>query len=164
MLVVHIIVEALPILANRCLQLQFRAHPQTTVSADTLTPTDPMSINANLRAVTRNSGRECFIWSSMNNDIRQWTSAYLACQKAKIGWHNKAPTATFLAPDTHMHIDLVRSLPISRGCNYLLTAIDRVTWWSIATPLSNITADTVAHAFLEHWISHYGIPSTITTD
>ncbi|BHF66873.1 hypothetical protein SprV_0200989600 [Sparganum proliferum] len=110
---------------------------------------------------------ERFVWPSMNTDIRQWTRSCLACQKAKVGRHNKAPIGTFLAPDArfaHVHIDLVGPFPTSRGCNYLLTAIDRFTRWPIATPIPNITADSVAHAFLEHWISHYVIPSTITTD
>ncbi|BHF58122.1 hypothetical protein SprV_0100107100 [Sparganum proliferum] len=110
---------------------------------------------------------ERFVWPSMNTDIRQWTRSCLACQKAKVGRHNKAPIGTFLAPDArfaHVHIDLVGPFPTSRGCNYLLIAIDRFTRWPIATPIPNITADSVAHAFFEHWISHYGIPSTITTD
>ncbi|BHF66082.1 hypothetical protein SprV_0200909600 [Sparganum proliferum] len=110
---------------------------------------------------------ERFVWPSMNTDIRQWTRSCLACQKAKVGRHSKVPIGTFLAPDArfaHVHIDLVGPFPTSRGCNYLLTAIDRFTRWPIATPIPNITADSVAHAFLEHWIPHYGIPSTIITD
>ncbi|BHF74535.1 hypothetical protein SprV_0501762100 [Sparganum proliferum] len=110
---------------------------------------------------------ERFVWPSMNTDIRQWTRLCLACQKAKVGRHNKVTIGTFLAPDArfaHVHIDLVGPFSTSRGCIYLLTAIDRFTRRPISTPIPNITADSVAHAFLEHWISHYGGPSIITTD
>ena len=27
-----------------------------------------------------------------------------------------------------------------------------------------MTADTVAHAFINYWISRFGVPSTVTTD
>ena len=58
------------------------------------------------------------------------------------------------------------SLPPSKGYNYLLhcIALDSVTPWPEAFPLTNITAESVSQTFLSGWISRFGIPSTITTD
>ena len=63
-----------------------------------------------------------------------------------------------------LHVDLVGPLPPSRGYSYLLTCVDRYTRWPEAIPLSSITAEAVAHAFLHGWISHFGVPSTIVSD
>lgn len=108
-----------------------------------------------------------FVWPSMNRDIRQWSRNCHACQKAKIHKHIRSPIGTFATPDArfaHVHIDLVGPLPPSRGYNYLLTCVDRFTRWPVAIPLADITAESVARAFVAGWISHYGCPSTITTD
>ena len=73
------------------------------------------------------------------------------------------PLSTFSTPDARfdmIHLDLVGPLPPSKGYTYLLTCIDRFTR---SFPLTNITAQSVAEAFMTGWIARFGTPSTITT-
>ncbi|XP_066980126.1 uncharacterized protein [Macrobrachium rosenbergii] len=65
---------------------------------------------------------------------------------------------------SHIHIDVVGPLPQSEGARYLLTIIDRSTCWLDVTPMEEASTASCAEALLSSWISHFGVPDSITTD
>lgn len=72
--------------------------------------------------------------------------------------------ATFTLPDADfdaIHTDIVGPLSPSQGYIYLLTCMDR---WSEAFPLVDISAESVAQAFVRGWVTRFIILSTIVTD
>ncbi|BHF60137.1 hypothetical protein SprV_0100309900 [Sparganum proliferum] len=103
----------------------------------------------------------------MHKDLKAWTRACLGCQRSKVRRHSKTPIDTFPTPDArfgNVHLDIVDPLPLSNGCSYHPTCVDRFARWPEAIPLLDVAAPTVVKAFLNRWVAIYGAPSTITTD
>ena len=129
---------------------------------DTLHTLSHPGVRATQRLITSR-----YVWLGINKDVWEWTRACLQCQRAKVHHHTTTPTGHFPPPDarfSHVHIDLVGPLPPSKGFTYLVTCMDCFTRWPEAIPLPDITAPTVAHAFVSGWIARFGVPSTITID
>lgn len=110
---------------------------------------------------------ERYVWPFMRRDCREWSKACLACQRAKVHRHVSSPLGTLDLPKArfkYVHLDLIGPLPPSAGYRYCLTAVDRFTRWPEVVPITEITAEAVAKAFIAGWVSRFGCPTDIVTD
>lgn len=111
--------------------------------------------------------KQKFFWPNMDRDVAKWARACPRCQKVKITRHTISDVGKFERADRFqwLHIDLVGPLPISQeGQKYCVTLIDRATGWPELVAVQNITAETVARAVFESWISRFGCPTKLTSD
>ena len=120
------------------------------------------SISATTRLVA-----ERFIWHGLKRDVRQWTRECQQCQRNKVTRHTKPTMGVFSEPSRrfkHVHVDVTGPLPISRGMKYIFTMVDRSTRWCEAVPMPDQTTTSCAAAFIERWISRFGVPEHVTSD
>ena len=115
-----------------------------------------------------------YYWPNMDKNIKTWCKECLPCQEAKINRHTKSEVNFFQLPSPRfqtVHIDIVGPLPQVTNLNdssssyrYLFTCIDRNTRWIECQPLSDISASSISSAFINIWISRFGVPLNVITD
>ena len=85
-----------------------------------------------------------FVCINAKKNISRLARACLACQTSKVQKHTRHPVQVFEAPSGrfgHVHVDIVGSLPISQGCQYIFNMVDHWTRRLEAVPITNITAE-----------------------
>ncbi|GBP17363.1 Retrovirus-related Pol polyprotein from transposon 412 [Eumeta japonica] len=116
---------------------------------------------------TRKLVSERYVWPALAKDVAEFVRGCLQCQKVKSNKYTSAPLSNYDVTDKrfqHINIDLIGPLPTSGGNRYCLTCIDRFSRWPTAIPIPDISAHTVALAFISGWVASYGVPECITTD
>ena len=109
-------------------------------------------------------------WPSIKRDIEDYVAVCTTCLR------HRAPNPTRKAPLTpfcvstwfevvHIYIVGGGNFPkTAAGMKYVLVIIDHFTRYVVAVPMPDQTAPTVAKAFLEHWVSHFGAPMRLHSD
>lgn len=109
---------------------------------------------------------QTYFWPSLDKDVKMWSKCCLFCQSAKVARHTKSPVSTIPTNSRFqtVHVDLVGPLPESNGCKYIFTMIDRFSNWLEAAPIKDATTPVVAAAFIDHWVSRFGVPEIVVSD
>ena len=71
-----------------------------------------------------------FVWKGLKKQAGEWARQCIAGQSSKVQTHIKAPVekiSILQRQFNHIHVDLVRPLPLSNGHTYLLTVVDRLS-------------------------------------
>ena len=115
--------------------------------------------------------RQRFYWPGVHNDVDSWVSGCEVCQKRKNPKqkHRQQMQEWLFSDVFHcVSVDILGPLPESSSetsvYRYILMIGDNFSRWFEAVPLINIKASTVCTAFMDSWVSRYGVPEYIHSD
>lgn len=119
-------------------------------------------------ARTLSAIRTRYYWCGMEQDVRDWCQQCSCCQQANPPPRKlRAPLQQYQvgAPLERVALDMAGRFPeTENGNKYILVISDYFTKWTEVVPLPDITAQTVAQAFVTNFICRFGTPIEIVTD
>jgi len=110
--------------------------------------------------------KDRFYWSGMYQDITTWIEECGRCIRRKSSTIQRAPlvSITTTTPSELVCMDFLTLEPSKGNYQHILVITDHFTRFAMAIPTRNQLARTVADAFNNNFILHYGIPEQIHSD
>ena len=113
--------------------------------------------------------RRDFFWPSMAGDCKAAVARCPECSRRQLRQRRRrASTLKLFMPNGPLEfvcVDILGPLPPTKNGNkFLLVMADRFSKLTRAVALPDARAETVARAFLEHWLSVYGVPLVCLSD
>ena len=112
--------------------------------------------------------QERYYWAGYHMDVVNWCKKCVICQaRSAPGKTPKAPLKKLQTGARFQRTSLDILGPLTKthdGNRYILLITDYFSKWVEAVALSNIEASTVALAFIEHFVTRFGVPTQIHTD
>ena len=112
--------------------------------------------------------KQRFYWPRLSTDVKLWVQQCDTCHANKPllrRTHGRLHTHVMGLPGERAAADVGGPLPVTpRGNRYVLVVGDYFTKWIEAIPVPNQTAETLARAILEHYITKFGVPLSLHTD
>lgn len=108
-------------------------------------------------------------WKNLKSDVKEYIKLCNSCQINKSSNHNiqqpMVVSTTAMRTFEKDFLDIIGPVETSlKGNSFILTIQDDLSKYSTAVPLQNHTTNTIAQAFIEHFVCLYGIPDSIITD
>lgn len=113
--------------------------------------------------------RSGYFWETMSKDVHEFVCACQLCQQVNAPMMKPAgplhPLLVLHNKFDDITMDFIGLLPSSGGYDYLLTIMDCLTGFIKLVPCSTtINACDLAILVWDRWVSHYGLPLSITSD
>ena len=109
-----------------------------------------------------------YFWPKLKSDVEKWTKTCPNCQKCKVSRHTRQRLQCYPSTTCRLstiHVDLMGPLPVSDDYSkYVITIRDRTTGFLISAALPDKSSSSVLQAIKSHFISSFGVPTTIISD
>ena len=115
---------------------------------------------------TYNRVKDKYYWNQMFDDIKEYVQSCDSCQRfGRPKRTEPLHTIPVGQPFEQIGIDIVGPLPVTlRGNRYIVVAMDYLTKWPEAKPLTNATAEAVAQFIYDEIICRHGAPTVLISD